>query len=159
MHRVYGPLLEEELKEKGCEVVVLDADGDSSEEVMTEKIETCLRNGRYDLFGCSAGQGSCSVARAVDEVLLAVSQCHELSREMVRAASEQQGATTRICQNIQQAAESTREVSCNTQALADISRETWQTASELAGSTGQLADCLAGLRLETTRFLERMRAS
>ena len=95
----------------------------------------------------------------IDEVLRAVSQCHELSREMVRAATEQQGATARICQNIQQAAESTREVSCNTQSLAEISRQTWQTASDLAGSTGQLAECLAGLRLETTRFLERMRAS
>ena len=99
------------------------------------------------------------MAGNIDEVLRAVSQCHQLSQEMVRAASEQQGATARICQNIQQAAESTREVSCNTQSLAELSRETWHTASELAGSTDQLADCLAGLRLETTRFLERMKAS
>ena len=106
----------------------------------------------------SLQQNASQMKTDIDEVLQAVAKCHKLSDEMVEAATKQQGVTTQICENIRQAAESTKEVSSNTQGLASVSRETRETASELAQSTGQLADSISSLRIETTNFLQRMKA-
>lgn len=96
-------------------------------------------------------------ASAIDGVTRTIGRIDEVLRSIAASAAEQRRSTTRISQNVQQAARGTLEVSRNVAGVRGTAAETNAAAVQLLEAAGELSHQAEQLRGETDAFLTALR--
>ncbi|MCW2247597.1 methyl-accepting chemotaxis protein [Azospirillum fermentarium] len=98
-------------------------------------------------------------ATGIKSVGSIIVQIDEIATNIAAAVEEQSAATLEIARNVQQAASGTKEVSANIAGVRKAATETGNSAGEVLGVSGQLAEEAGRLRGVVSAFLSKIRAA